>query len=83
MKERKSSCKKKVDVDSTAPKPKAAALETTIIPEMFPSEEKTDFVNPCVRLFVTDRRTAGPGLMMLTRAMPENNNQVESSINSP
>ena len=40
---------------------------------MFPSEEKTDFVNPCVRLFVTDRRTAGPGLMMLTRAMHENN----------
>jgi len=32
---------------------------------------------------VTDKKTAGPGLMMLTRAMPENNNQIESAMDTP
>ena len=46
-------------------------------------EENTAFVNPWVRLVVTERRTAGPGLMVATRAMLENNSQVESSIIHP
>jgi hypothetical protein len=72
-----------VEARSTVPKPKTAVLETTKIPVIFPSDEKTDSVNPWVRLFVIDRRTAGPGLIIATRAILKNNIQVESSINLP
>jgi hypothetical protein len=47
------------------------------MPEMFPSEEKTDFVNPYIRLLVKDSRTAGPGLTVATIARLENINQVD------
>ena len=68
------------DVFKSAPKPIEATPETISIPEIFPSEEKIDLHNPWVRLLVIDKSTAGPGLMVLIRAIPVNNIQVDSSI---
>lgn len=47
---------------------------------MFPSDEKTDFLTPCIKLFVTDKSTAGPGMIIATIAMLENNNHVDNSM---